>query len=80
MPSGSAWLCGLIDALYFQAADPAFDPVRDTEMMLLIVRRALQPAAGRRSGAAKRGRGAVAAGEAIEFIEQRKTGLFQASF
>lgn len=46
------WLCGLIDALYFQAADPAFDPVRDTEMMLLIVSRALQPAADRRSGAA----------------------------
>ena len=46
------WLCGLIDALYFQAADPAFDPARDTEMMLLIVSRALQPAAGRRSGAA----------------------------
>jgi hypothetical protein len=28
----------------------------------------------------QRDRGAVAAGDAIEFIEQRKTGLFQAFF
>jgi hypothetical protein len=26
------WLCGLIDALYSQVADPAFEPVCDTEM------------------------------------------------
>lgn len=35
------WICGLIDALYFQAADAAFDAARDTDMMLLIVRRTL---------------------------------------
>ena len=36
------WLCRLIDALYFQAADPEFEAVRDTEMAVLIISRALQ--------------------------------------
>ncbi len=36
------WLCGIIDALYFRAADPEFDALRDTEMAVLIISRALQ--------------------------------------
>ena len=36
------WLCGLVDALYFQAGGTSFDAVRDREMLLLIIRRTLQ--------------------------------------
>jgi AcrR family transcriptional regulator len=36
------WLCGLVDALYFQADGTAFDAARDREMLRLIIRRMLQ--------------------------------------
>jgi AcrR family transcriptional regulator len=37
------WLCGLIDTLYFQAANDDFDPLSDTAMLRLIVKRLIQP-------------------------------------
>jgi AcrR family transcriptional regulator len=37
------WLCGLIDALYFQAANADFDPPSDSAMFRLIVHRLIQP-------------------------------------
>jgi len=36
------WLCGLVDALYFQAGNAEFDAERDSEMARLVVRRTLR--------------------------------------